>query len=200
MLNVALTGNAAAGKSTVARWFAAWGATIIDSDALVSETQQPGSATLAAISARFGESVILPDGSLDRAALRGIVLNDSDARNALNAIVHPAVRIRRAELVAEARKRGDRIVVSDIPLLFEVLVPDSFDLVVLVEAPDAVRRRRLVERGLSTDEANKLMAAQIPSERKRSQADIIIENGGSLEDLKQASQQAWQKIWAAAGA
>jgi len=200
MLNVALTGNAAAGKSAVARWFAAWGATIIDSDALVSETQQPGSATLVAISLRFGESVILPDGSLDRAALRGIVLNDSDARNALNAIVHPAVRIRRTELVAEARKRGDKIVVSDIPLLFEVLVPDSFDLVVLVEAPDSVRRQRLVERGLSIDEANKLMAAQIPSERKRSQADIIINNRGSLEDLKKASQQAWQEILAATGA
>jgi len=200
MLNVALTGNAAAGKSTVARWFAAWGATIIDSDALVSETQQPGSATLVAISLRFGESVILPDGSLDRAALRGIVLDDSDSRNALNAIVHPAVRIRRAELVAEAQKRGDRIVVSDIPLLFEVLVPDSFDLVVLVEAPDSVRHQRLVERGLSIDEANKLMAAQMPSERKRPQADIIIDNRGSREDLRKASQQAWQEILAAAGA
>jgi dephospho-CoA kinase len=199
MLNVALTGNAAAGKSTVARWFADWGATIIDSDVLVAEAQQPESETLAAIIIRFGVSIVLPDGTLDRGALREIMLGDSDARAALNAIVHPAVSTRREELVADARRRGDRIVVSDIPLLFEVLDPGDFDLVVLVEAPNSIRHKRLVSRGLSEDEASQLMASQLPSEQKRARSDIIIENRGSLDELKDAARAAWEEIYATSG-
>lgn len=194
MLNVALTGNVAAGKSTVVKWFAAWGATIIDSDELVAEAQQPGSDTLAAIAGRFGESLILPDGSLDRPALRRLVLDDADARAELNAIVHPVVQARRQELAAEALHRGDRVVVNDIPLLFEVLDPDAFDLVVLVEAPKSLRRKRLMERGLSGQEADHLMAAQLPSESKRQKADIVIENRGSLDELEEAACKAWKEI------
>jgi len=197
MLNVALTGNVAAGKSTVARWFADWGATIIDSDVLVAEAQQPGSDTLAALVRQFGKSIVLPDGSLDRTALRRLVLRDSSARAALNAIVHPVVQTRREELAADARRRGDRILVNDIPLLFEVLDPDNFDLVVLVEAPNSVRRKRLVKRGLSEDEANQLMASQIPSEKKRALADLVIENRGSPDELCEAAREAWKEICSA---
>ncbi|MFC1639681.1 dephospho-CoA kinase [Gemmatimonadota bacterium] len=197
MLNVALTGNAAAGKSTVARWFADWGATIIDSDVLVAEVQQPGSETLVALARQFGKTIILSDGSLDRAALRRIVLADGNARATLNAIVHPAVQARRETLVTEARQRGDRILVSDIPLLFEVLDPDSFDLVVLVEAPNAIRRKRLVARGLGEDEAEQLMASQLPPEKKRARADIVIDNRGSLRELEEAAREAWKEIFAA---
>lgn len=194
MLNVALTGNAAAGKSTVARWFADWGATIIDSDVLVAESQQPGSETLAAIARQFGKTTILPDGSLDRVALRRIVLADDNARAKLNAIVHPAVQARRNALVAEARQRGDQILVSDIPLLFEVLDPDTFDLIVLVDAPISIRRKRLVERGLDEDEADQLMASQLPSDKKRPRADIVIDNQGSKEELEAAAREAWRTI------
>ena len=197
MLNVALTGNAAAGKSTVARWFAEWGATIIDSDVLASEAQQPGSETLEALKRHFGTTIILPDGSLDRAALRRIVLEDSDARATLNAIVHPKVQARRETLFAEARDRGDRVLVSDIPLLFEVLDPDIFDLVVLVDAPISIRRKRLVERGLDESEADQLMASQLPSEKKRARADIVIDNQGSKEELEAAAREAWRTIFAA---
>ena len=199
MLNVALTGNAAAGKSTVARWFAEWGATIIDSDVLVAESQQPGSRTLAALICQFGESIAQPDGSLDRAALRRIVLADSAARATLNAIVHPAVQARREELAAEAHRRGDRILVSDIPLLFEVLDPASFDLVVLVDAPSSVRRMRLVQRGLGEDEADQLMATQLPADEKRSRANIVIDNRGSLDELEEAAREAWKEILSAFG-
>jgi dephospho-CoA kinase len=198
MLNVALTGNVAAGKSTVARLFVQWGATLIDSDALVADEQQPGSDTLAAIANQFGESMILPDGSLDRAALGQLVFTDSDARTALNAIVHPIVQARREMLMHEARRRGDRIVVSDIPLLFEVLDPSSFDLVVLVESPKSLRRNRLLDRGLSGEEADRLMAAQIPSEHKRALADIVIDNRGTLQELEEAVQEAWKTISARA--
>ena len=97
MLNVAVTGNVAAGKSTVVGWFREWGAEIIDADELVREVQRPGTAVLNAIVGRFGDDVITPDGSLDRGALRQKVLGDKAALAALNAIVHPAVRKRRDE-------------------------------------------------------------------------------------------------------
>jgi dephospho-CoA kinase len=199
MLNVALTGNAAAGKSTVARWFADWGATVIDSDVLAIEAQRPGSDTLTDLTRQFGNAILLSDGSLDRAALRRIVLADESARATLNAIVHPAVKARRESLVAEARRRGDRILVSDIPLLFEVLDPASFDLVVLVEAPNSIRRKRLVRRGLGAAEADQLMASQLPSENKRAGSDIVIENRGSLDDLEKAAREAWRQIFSASG-
>jgi dephospho-CoA kinase len=194
MLNIALTGNVAAGKSTVVRWFAKWGATIIDSDALVREVQQPGSRTLAALADRFGQDVLRPDGSLNRSALRSRVLANSDALSSLNAIVHPAVQRRRQALVAEAAQRGDRIVVNDIPLLFEVLNPDEFDIVVLVDAPVELRRERLIRRGLNPEDASRLIASQLPSDRKRARSDIVIDNGGTLDRLRHAACQAWEVI------
>jgi dephospho-CoA kinase len=195
MLSVALTGNVASGKTTVCRLFAEWGATIIDADLLVREVQQPGMPVLAAIAERFGPGVLLADGALDRAALRRIVFADAVARQALNAIVHPAVQRRRAELVAAARARGDRIVVSDIPLLFEVLDPAAFDAVVLVDAPDAVRRARLMRhRGLLPDEADRLMAAQLPATTKRARSDVVIDNDGTPEQLRERALEAWQRL------
>jgi len=194
MLNVAVTGNAAAGKSTVVGWFAKWGATVIDADALVREVQAPGSKTLAEISQRFGTEVILSDGSLDRAALRAKVLGDTQALAALNGIVHPRVQRRRAELISEAREQGRRVVINDIPLLFEVLDPSDFDLVVLVDAPVSVRRERLIRRGLKADEADRLIASQLPSDRKRRASDIVIDNDGTLDDLERRSREAWARI------
>src|SRR5262245_17835699 len=130
MLNVGLTGNIAAGKSTVVGLFRRWGATIIDADELVREAEAPGSQVLAAIVQRFGRDVLAADGSLDRAALRTKVMGDDDALSALNAIVHPAVQRRRDELQREASERGDTLVVNDIPLLFEALDPTQFAVVV----------------------------------------------------------------------
>src|SRR5438128_12257844 len=179
MLNVALTGNIAAGKSTVVDLFQRWGATIIDADALAREAQAPGGEVLAAIVRRFGADVLAPDGALDRAALRAKVMGDQAALDALNQIVHPAVRRRRDELLREARARGDVLVVNDIPLLFEVLDPAQFDAVVLVDAPVAVRRTRLrAMRGLGGDEADRMIAAQMPAERKRARSDFVIEDEG----------------------
>lgn len=194
MLNVALTGNAAAGKSTVARWFKQWGATLIDADDLVREVERPGSPTLTQIARHFGEPVLLPDGSLDRSRLRRIMLEDPAQREALNAIVHPAVQARRDQLVRAARARGDAIVINDIPLLFEVLDPGAFDLVVLVDAPEAVRRARLGERGLGAAEIELLLAAQLPADVKRGRSDIVLDNGGTLDQLKRAAWDAWQDI------
>src|ERR1041385_8582364 len=150
MLNVALTGNIAAGKSTVVGFLRRWGATIIDADELAREAEAPGSEVLASIVQRFSPDVLAKDGSLERAALRSKVMGDEAALAALNAIVHPAVRRRRDEPQQAAERRGDLLVVNDIPLLFEVLDPAQFDVIILVDAPEALRRTRLrAMRGLS---------------------------------------------------
>lgn len=195
MLNVALTGNIAAGKSTVIALFRRWGATIIDADELVREVEAPGTPVHAAIARRFGPEVLAADGALDRAALRAKVLADAAALVALNALVHPAVERRREALVDAAWKRGDRIVVNDIPLLFEALDPDQFDVVVLVEAPVAVRRARLrALRGLSTEDADRMIAAQMASERKRKKSHYVIDNDGTLEELERRARGVYEDL------
>ena len=195
MLNVALTGNIAAGKSEVVRHFARWGATVIDADRLAREAQAPGTEVLRAIVQRFGKEVLAADGTLDRAALRGRVMGDDDALAALNGIVHPAVRRRRDQLLAEAKARGDAVVINDIPLLFEAADPAQFDVVVLVDAPEEVRRSRLLhDRGLSREDAERMLRAQIPSDVKRARADIVIDNAGTREELEAAARAAWEDL------
>lgn len=199
MLNVALTGNIAAGKSAVTDLFRRWGATVLDADAIVREVQAPGGPVLRRIAERFGGEMLRPDGSLDRSALRRVVMADAGARAALERLVHPAVYARRAELAAEAERRGDRILVSDIPLLFESGDPSAFDAVVLVDAPEPVRLRRLVEqRGLGEAEAREMIAAQLPASAKRARSDFVIENDGDLAALERTASSVWHALVARA--
>jgi len=199
MLSVALTGNIGAGKSTVAELFRRWGATIIDSDQLVHAAQQPGQPALGQIAARFGRGVINRDGTLDRARLRSIVLADPEALSALNAILHPEVHRRREELLAEAEARGDSMVISDIPLLFEAADPDEFDAVVLVDAPEEVRRRRVLQsRPLPESDLESLMSAQLPASFKRPRSDYVIDNGGDFQALERSAAAVWQALCARA--
>jgi dephospho-CoA kinase len=200
VLSVALTGNIAAGKTTVARLFRQWGATVIDADRLAQEAQAPGGPVLAAIAERFGPAVLLPEGSLDRAALRRMVLADPEALRALNAIVHPEVHRRRQALLAQARARGDPIVVTDIPLLFEADDPSAYDVVVLVDAPSEVRHARTVrDRGLDPEEARRMLASQLPAEAKRARSDFVIENVQDQAALERAARQVWLELEARAG-
>ena len=195
MLSVALTGNIGAGKTSVAKLFREWGATVIDADQLVREVQAPGQPILARIAMRFGPEVIAGDDSLDRAALRAKVLADPAALADLNHIVHPEVRRRRLEILAEARARGDRIVVSDIPLLFEADDPSAFDAVVLVDAPEPVRRARLLAtRSLTREEAERLMQSQLASGPKRNRSDYVIDNDGDLPSLERVTRRVWQSL------
>ncbi|HEX2220145.1 MAG TPA: dephospho-CoA kinase [Gemmatimonadales bacterium] len=199
MLNVALTGNIAAGKSAVADLFRRWGATVLDADEIAREVQAPGGAVMRRIAERFGPSVVREDGSLDRPTLRRLVMADPEALAALNHIVHPAVHARRAELAAAAAARGDRILVSDIPLLFEAADPDEFDVVVLVDAPEPVRHRRLVERrGLDESEAASMIRAQMPAAEKRARSDYVIENDGDRAALERAAVEVWRALVARA--
>ena len=144
---------------------------------------------------RWGQAVVGADGELDRAALGRIVFADARQREELNAIVHPRVEELRSAHIEEARRRGDRVVVCDIPLLFEKRLEGQFDRVVLVDAPADVRRQRLVaERGLSEAEANAMMAAQQPSGGKRAKAQYVLDNAGSLADLERRALVLWQSL------
>jgi dephospho-CoA kinase len=198
MLTVGLTGNIAAGKSTVAAQLVARGATLIDADVLARDAVATGSPALATIIQRWGRGVLAPDGSLDRAALRQIVFADERERAALNAIVHPEVERRRVRATAAARAAGTRILVVDIPLLFEAKREGEVDTILLVDAPEAVRRERLIRhRGLSAAEADAMLAAQLPSGPKRARADYVIDNDGSPEELAARVDAVWAALLAA---
>ena len=200
MLLVGLTGNIASGKSTVAQLLSEHGATIIDADVLARRAVEKGSPVYEAIVKRWGTSVLAPDGHLDRAALRRVVFSDARELEALNDLVHPEVERLRKARVAEAKTRGDRMVVCDIPLLFEKKMADRFDKIVLVDAPRPLRLERMVqERGLRETEAMDMIAAQMPAELKRARADFVIDNGGTLSELTRKVDDLWGDLQQAAG-
>lgn len=201
MLLVALTGNIASGKSAVAQLFVAHGATLIDADVLARRAVRVGTQGYDLIVARWGDSVLSADGVLDRGALRRIVFEEPDELRALNAIVHPVVERMRAELVASARARGDRIVVCDIPLLFENNLADGFDRIVLVDAPRPLRLERLVrDRALRETEAMAMIAQQMPADLKRARADFVVDNDGTREMLERRVDEVWTALSAEADA
>lgn len=195
MLVVGLTGNIASGKSTVARLLVQRGARLIDSDLLARRAVEPGTPGLAAIVDRWGTAVLKPDGSLNRGALRHLVFRDRSELEALNAIVHPEVeRFRQSEL-ADARVLDERVVVCDIPLLFEAGLEPSVDRIVLVDARSSTRLSRLVEeRQISRDEGEAMMSSQMPAESKRARAHYVIDNDGTLEALAARVQAVWTAL------
>ncbi|MCY7377867.1 MAG: dephospho-CoA kinase [Gemmatimonadaceae bacterium] len=199
MLLVGLTGNIGSGKSTVAQLLSERGATIIDADVLARRAVELGTTAYAAIVERWGTSILAADGLIDRTALRRIVFSEPQELEQLNSIVHPEVERMRAALVELARQRGDRLVVCDIPLLFERRMTDDFDRIVLVDAPRPVRLERLVrERGLRETEAMDMIVAQMPAELKRARADFVIDNIGTLTQLDQRVTEVWSALLAAA--
>ena len=199
MLLVGLTGNIGSGKSTVAQLLSERGATIIDADVLARRAVELGTTAYAAIVERWGTSILAADGLIDRTALRRIVFSEPQELEQLNSIVHPEVERMRAALVELARQRGDRLVVCDIPLLFERRITDDFDRIVLVDAPRPVRLERLVrERGLRETEAMDMIVAQMPAELKRARADFVIDNIGTLTQLDQRVTEVWSALLAAA--
>ena len=195
MLLVGLTGNIGSGKSTVAQMLSERGATIIDADVLARRAVELGTPAFEKIVARWGRDVLSADGHLDRAALRRLVFSDNAQLEELNQIVHPEVERLRSRLVEQARRRGDRLVVCDIPLLFERHMTDRFDRIILVDGHRAVRLERLVkDRGLNETEAMDMIAAQMPAELKRARADFLIENDGTLTQLERRVQDVWSAL------
>ena len=195
MLLIGLTGNIASGKSEVARMLAERGATLIDADVLAREAVRPETQALRDIVKRWGKDILNDDGSLDRDALRQIVFADQDELDALNRIVHPGVTRLRDREIANARDRGDQIVVCVIPLLFERNLVEEFDAIVLVDAPRPLRLERLVTtRGLEETEAMNMIASQMPAELKRARADYCIDNSGSIDDLERDVDALWSSL------
>jgi dephospho-CoA kinase len=191
-MRVGLTGGVGSGKSTVARLLADLGAVIIDADAIAHEVVEPGTPGFDAVVERFGRGVVRPDGSLDRAGLAGIVFADDTQRQALNAIVHPLVGARMAELAAAAS--ADAVVVWDVPLLVENDSAGGFDMVVVVEADVPIRLARLVERGMSEQDARERIKSQATDEQRRAVADVVIENNGDLAALRERVRKVWKAI------
>jgi dephospho-CoA kinase len=192
---VGLTGGIGTGKSTVAAMLRELGATVIDADEATRAVQARGSDGLRQLAAAFGDGILTPDGDLDRGRMGDIAFRDPEARQRLNGIVHPLVRQWMAERQAEAVERGDPLVVMDIPLLFEARGAGAFDTVLLVYAPEEAALRRLVElRGMSEEQARARMAAQMPIEEKRALATHVIENTGSVDELRERVGRVWAEI------
>jgi len=199
MLLVGLTGNIGSGKSTVDQLLSKHGATTIHADVLAPRAAQTKTPGYRAIVERWGTSILNPDEMLDRGALRRIVFSDPAELEQLNTLVHPEVERMRAALVETARLRGDKLVVCDVPLLFERKMTDLFDRIVLVDAPRPVRLERLVrERGLKETEAMDMIVAQMPAELKRARADFVIDNIGTLTELDARVAEVWGALEQAA--
>lgn len=180
-----LTGGIASGKTTVARFFESRGVPVVYADYLARRAVEPGSDGLAAVVARFGDDVLAPDGSLDRKKLGAIVFEKPAELAALNAIVHPRVAALGLEAFSDLAGRGVELACYEVPLLIENGLHHAFRPVVMVAADPATQRARIAARdGLTLEEADKRIAAQMTLAEKLKLADYVIENRGTLAELE----------------
>ncbi|MFA1548135.1 dephospho-CoA kinase [Actinomadura chokoriensis] len=193
MLKVGLTGGIGSGKSEVSARLSERGAVVIDADKIAREVVEPGTPGLAAVVAEFGDDVLLPSGALDREKVGRIVFADPDRLAALNAIVHPLVGERMQELM-DAAPAG-AVVVYDVPLLAENGLAPMYDEVVVVDAPEKTQVDRLVaRRGMTEEDARARMANQASRAERRAVATHVIENSGTLDDLKAQVDALWESL------
>ncbi|MEE1737361.1 dephospho-CoA kinase [Streptomyces sp. BE147] len=193
MLKVGLTGGIGAGKSEVSRLLVGYGAVLIDADRIAREVVEPGTPGLAAVVDAFGPGILHADGTLDRPALGAVVFADADRLAVLNAIVHPLVGARSAELERAAGR--DAVVIHDVPLLTENGLAPLYDLVVVVDAAPTTQLDRLVRlRGMTEADARARMAAQATREERRAIADLIVDNDGPLEALEPQVREVWAEL------
>lgn len=193
---IGLTGGIASGKSTIADRLAEHGAVRIDADQLARVVVEPGTDALARVRSAFGDDVIAPDGTLDRAALGTLVFGHPEQLATLNAIVHPAVRALTRRLIAEAEAANpNAVVVYDVPLLVEAAVDHPFDLVVVAHAAEATRLRRLVElRGLSQADAVRRLGSQAADAERLAIADVVIDTDGELGRTIEQADALWERV------
>lgn len=184
-MNVGLTGGIASGKSTVSRMFAERGAHIVDADVIAREVVMPGTAALQSIADTFGAEVLHADGSLNRKALGSLIFGNAEAKEKLEAIVHPPIRAEIHRQIAEWNAADpSSLVIVDIPLLYESELDKLYALeeVIVVFVPREVQIARLIERDrLSPKEAELRILSQWPIERKKEMADVVIDNSGTLQ-------------------
>ncbi|HEU4491712.1 MAG TPA: dephospho-CoA kinase [Jiangellales bacterium] len=192
-LRVGLTGGIGSGKSEVARLLAAHGAVVIDSDVLAREVVARGTEGLAEVVSVFGPRVLTPSGDLDRPALGRLVFADQAARVRLESIVHPRVRRRAAEI--ESAAAPDAVVVHDVPLLVETGQPDRFDEVVVVDVPEEVQVERMARlRGMAEEDARARIAAQASRTERLAAATVVVDNAGSLDELRSRVDEVWDGL------
>ncbi|RKS09757.1 dephospho-CoA kinase [Nocardiopsis sp. Huas11] len=199
MLKVGLTGGIGSGKSAVSAGLAEHGAVIVDADAIAREVVEPGTPGLAAVVAEFGEEVLTSDGRLDRARLGEIVFADEAKLARLNAIVHPLVGERSAELMERATESGADVVVYDVPLLVENDLGAFYDVVVVVDAPDETRVERVAsDRGMPRDQVWARIRNQADRDTRLAAADLVVDNSGSREELRDRVADLWRALVARA--
>ncbi|MDF2938219.1 MAG: dephospho-CoA kinase [Paenibacillaceae bacterium] len=194
-MNIGLTGGIACGKSTVSRMLASRGAIIIDADILAREVVEPGAPALLEVVRTFGPEILHGDGTLNRKELGRLVFEDAVRRKQLEELLHPAIIKLMQERMAEAERLSpDKLVVADVPLLFETQMEDLFQEVLVVAAdPDVQLERLMTRNGLSREEAEQRILAQMPLEWKKEWADAVIDNSGAPEETEQQVEQYWRK-------
>lgn len=185
-MNIGLTGGIATGKSSVSRYLVSLGAILIDADQIAREVMLPGHPVLAAVIERFGQAVLNEDGTLHRKKLGEIVFGNAAELKALNDITHPAIRLQMQERMRMfEQEQPDKLVVSDIPLLYESGLSEQFEQVMVVYVPAEIQLKRLMERdGISEADALSRLNAQMDIEEKKRRADIVIDNSGTMEETK----------------
>ncbi|MEF3352176.1 dephospho-CoA kinase [Paenibacillus sp. GYB006] len=193
-MNIGLTGGIASGKSSVSKLLVSLGAILIDADQIAREVMLPGHPVLAAVAKHFGQVVLLEDGSLNRKKLGELVFNHPDQLQALNQITHPAIRQEMRDRKHKFEEQfPDRLVVADIPLLYESGLEDGYEQIMLVYVPREVQLERLMKRdGLDKDQAILRLKAQMDIEEKKQKADIIIDNSGNFEETKKQILAFWR--------
>lgn len=193
MLSLGLTGGIGSGKSTVSEMLEERGATVVDADRIVRALQEPGQPVFEAMVEAFGPSIVAGDGTLDRQAVADIVFGDDEALKTLNSIVHPAVGAAIAERLAELAETDD-VVIMDIPLLVESGRDDMAAVIVVDVDPDLAVERLVEHRGFSEEDARSRMARQASRDDRLAKADVVIDNSGSLDDLRAQVDALWARI------
>src|ERR1700759_136396 len=191
-MRIGLSGGIGAGKSTVSSTFGELGGIVVDGDVISREVVEPGTEGLAKLVDAFGERILSDDGSLNRPALAAIAFSDDEKRQTLNGIVHPLVAERRSELIASAG--DDAVIVEDVPLLVESGMAPMFPLVIIVNADEDLRVKRLIEhRGFTEEDARARIKAQASEEQRRAVADVWLDNSGSADELVEQGRALWRQ-------
>ena len=193
MLSLGLTGGIGSGKSTVSAMLEERGAVVVDADRIVRSLQEPGEPVFDAMVEAFGPAIVADDGSLDRQAVADIVFGDPDALQRLNGIVHPAVGAAMAERLAELAET-DAVVILDIPLLVESGRDDMAAVIVVDVDPDVAVQRLVEQRGFSETDARARMSRQASRDERVARADVVLDNSGSVDDLRRQVDQLWDRI------
>jgi dephospho-CoA kinase len=200
MLKVGLTGGIASGKSTVSRMFEQLGCKVIDSDRITRQLFEPGNPVNAAVAEAFGPQVVAPDGSIDRKVLGELVFESAALRERLNSIVHPAIKARQSEFLANvATEDSHAVAIVEAALIVEVGTYKNYDKVIVVTCPPKIQRQRLRERsGLTPEQIETRIASQMPMEEKVKVADFVIDNSGDIAWTRQQVEEVYRQLRAIA--